>query len=294
MKILQTLLLGGMLWGSIAPAFANDTLTNTADTLSKSVRLKRNLIVGGSSVVFFSGTYWFLKHAWWKDQSIPFHFDNGPDLKYASNLDKAGHFMGGVFVSEMYNDGFRWAGVPARKALWYSVGMAFVVHLSTEIKDGFAPRWGFSPYDLLAGTLGGLYTVGKHSDTFLKNTTIKATYWQRTDKYFQLALKTPKWFSIDDYLNQTFWFSYYFNDKPHRTLPSWLGVSVGWGIEPDYWNGFGGARHELYLAPDIHLERLLRPKKQPWKSLVKVLNFTRLPLPALQITPKVKVWGLFL
>ena len=269
-----------------------------ADTLPKKVRVRRNLIIIGTSIASFSGSYLFLKNAWWKEQKIAFHLDPGSDLKYASNLDKVAHFTSGVWISEFYTDGFEWAGIPRKKAAWYGAGIALIAHLSTELKDAYAPRWGFSVLDLAAGTLGGVYTVGKQHSKFLANTTLNATYWQRSTKYFDISGKEKKWFSVDDYLNQTFWFSYYPHDHLNPTstkgLPDWLGISLGVGIEPDRWNGFGGAKHELYLSPDIHLEKLLKPKKQPWKSLVKALNITRLPLPALQITPKVKVWGWFL
>lgn len=272
--------------------------THAKDSLDKKIRVRRNLIIIGTTVASFSGSYVFLKNAWWKEQKVAFHFDPGSDLKYASNLDKVAHFTSGVWISEFYTDAFEWSGIPRKKAAWYAAGIALIAHLSTELKDAYAPRWGFSVLDLTAGTLGGLYTVGKQRSSFLANTTLKATYWQRTTKYFDISGKEKKWFSVDDYLNQTYWFSYFPQDhlNPNSTkgLPAWLGISLGIGIEPDRWNGFGGAKHELYLSPDIHLEKLLKPKKQPWKSLVKALNITRLPLPALQITPKVKVWGWFL
>ena len=63
--------------------------------LSKKIQVdkkNRNLfnigIIGAAA-----GTYYYLENTWWKDQSKEFHFDNGADLLYAKNIDKAGHFM---------------------------------------------------------------------------------------------------------------------------------------------------------------------------------------------------------
>ena len=45
-----------------------------------------------------AATKHYLENTWWKDQSQNFHFDNGADLRYALNVDKAGHFIGGLIV----------------------------------------------------------------------------------------------------------------------------------------------------------------------------------------------------
>lgn len=275
-----------------------DSLRSSSDSLNKEVRQRRNWIIAGSTVASFGGSYLFLKNAWWKEQRVPFHLDAGRDLRYALNLDKVAHFSAGVWVADLYTDAFEWAGYPRKKAALYGASMAFVVHLSTELKDAYAPRWGFSLLDLASGSLGGVFTLGQQHSKIMANMSIKATYWQRTTKYFEVATKRTKPFSIDDYLNQTFWLSYYpksqLPGKWRDHTPDWLGISVGTGIEPDYWDGNGGGRHEWYIAPDVHLERLLKPKKIFWKKVVKVLNYTRLPLPALQVYPKMKLYGLFL
>lgn len=276
----------------------DSTHISSIDTLSRAVKVRRNWIVAGSTAASFTGSYVFLRNAWWRDQRVPFHLDGGRDLRYALNLDKVAHFSSGVWIADLYTDAFEWAGYSRKRAAWYGASMAFVVHLSTELKDAYAPRWGFSLVDLASGTLGGLLVVGQTHSPFLSRFGIKATYWQRTPKYFEVATKRTKPFSIDDYLNQTFWLSYYPKTTTEHLRdnrwPDWLGLSLGKGIEPDFWDGNGGGRHEWYLAPDIHLERLLKPKKKFWKKVVKVLNYTRLPLPALQVHPKVKFYGLFL
>ena len=53
------------------------------------VNKKRVFIVGSSLGATLGGSYWYIQNSWWSEKQIPFHFDNGADLTYASNVDKA-------------------------------------------------------------------------------------------------------------------------------------------------------------------------------------------------------------
>ena len=211
--------------------------------------LKSTLLITGSSVVLFGGSGYFLKNVWWADQASAFHFDDGADLRYALNLDKEAHALGGAFVADMYTRAFVGTGMPIKKAALYGTGMGVLGQIAIEIKDGFAPSWGFSPWDVLLGTTGSLYNLGKYHSKFLANTEFKVSYWQRSTKYFEKANKRAKFFSIDDYINQTYWLTIYpkaiFGEK---TKLDWLGLSFGDGIEPDFWDGAGQGRHEIGRA----------------------------------------------
>ena len=48
------------------------------------------------------GAYFYAKNTWWSDQATNFHFDQGADLIYAMNVDKASHFFGGFVSAEMF------------------------------------------------------------------------------------------------------------------------------------------------------------------------------------------------
>ncbi|MEZ0485755.1 hypothetical protein [Fibrella aquatica] len=270
------------------------------DTLARSTRRMRTGLLLGSSVLSLGATYVYLENKWWSEGYTNFHLDDGRDFRYASNVDKLGHLLGGIFTADVYYGGFRWAGVAQRRAEWYAVGAATFVQLSIEFKDGFSPRYGFSWADVALGTLGGFWPMLQNRSAFFRDSQFKLSYWQRTNKYFDhRGIKTQP-FSIDDYINQTYWFSFspkhLFGRKMKQQWPDWLQFSVGMGLDANTWsptrNGEGGL-WDIYLAPDIDLLKLFKPKK-PWvRSVLHVMNYIKVPMPTLQILPKPKLWGLY-
>lgn len=305
----------GTATGEVRPASSlSDSLPQTTDSLKtppsdssraglqREKRLK-SLIVTGSSAAVLGGTYLYLQKAWWSGESQPFHFDDGRDWGYASNLDKMGHVMGGVIASNLYYDAFRWAGMEERKAAWAAFGMSAGIQLAIEVKDGFAHNWGFAVGDVLFGSVGSLMPVLRKNSPFLQNTDLKFSYWQRSDKYFRgrSMTHTPV-FHIDDYINQTYWVSTnlrYITQGKVEWMPDWLCLSIGWGIDAETWNsnprGAGlGAKPEFYIAPDIDLVRLFNPKRKFWRFTLKQLNYLKFPMPTLQLTQRVKLWPVFL
>jgi hypothetical protein len=43
---------------------------------------------------------------------VPFHITDDLELRYALNLDKAGHFISSYFVSEIFSDVLQVTGLP--------------------------------------------------------------------------------------------------------------------------------------------------------------------------------------
>jgi hypothetical protein len=289
--------------GTLPPTPALASYTNTATT-ADSLLARRNKtrmeVVGTSSVLVLGSTYFYLEKRWWSDGFTSFHFDDGRDWRYASNLDKVGHFYGGVVTADIYYSGFRWAGMPPRKAELYALGAAVFVQLSTEFKDGFAPTYGFSWADVVAGTVGGLQPLLRNRSAFLRDSQFKASYWQRTTKYFDHRGIKVEPFSIDDYINTAYWFSFsprHFGGTAFRKAwPHWLQLSVGVGLDAETWsptrNGEGGL-WEFYVAPDIDLVKLFKPRKPFMRSVLHMLNFVKVPMPTVQLGPKPRLWGLY-
>lgn len=268
--------------------------------MSDTVKPARLWIVGGSSLLTLGSTYAYLQKTWWNGRGVPFHFDSGRDLTYASGLDKVAHLAGGVFISEAYYNAFRWAGVPERKAEWLALGSAAFVEVGIELKDAYSPTYGFSWRDVAVGTVGGFWPMVQNRSGFLRDAQWKVSYWQRTPKYFTERGIPVQRVSIDDYLNQTYWLSFsperLGNARWQRAWPDWLQVSVGMGLEAKTWSiqhdGLGG-RHEWYVAPDINLVKLLKPRINTAKVLVGLLKYIKIPAPALQIGPKIRWHWLF-
>jgi hypothetical protein len=258
-------------------------------------------VVLGSSAAILGSLYAYMNNAWWKDSTSGFRFDNGRDFRYANNLDKMGHFMGGLITADAYYDAFKWMSESDESAAWWGFSMGVGIQLAMEIKDGRGVRWGFSIADLAAGSIGAFQPYLRLKSPFFHQTQFKWSYWQRNMKYFREVAFYKKAYINDDYLNQTYWMT---TSLPHLTghrlkwLPDWLGLSLGWGIEAESWDtnpndrGTGG-KIELYLAPDIDWFKLLKPKKAFWKHVIRRLNYIKTPMPTLQLTQKPRGWWLY-
>ena len=68
---------------------------------TSSVNYGRLSLTAVSAVAVLGGSYIYIQNAWWSDQSSEFHFDDGSDLRYAKNIDKGGHFFGGILVADL-------------------------------------------------------------------------------------------------------------------------------------------------------------------------------------------------
>ncbi|HSQ42863.1 MAG TPA: DUF2279 domain-containing protein, partial [Fibrobacteraceae bacterium] len=119
----------------------------------------RLAVVASLSLSSYIGSYYVMfKDGWWDGNGTDFHIKN--DFDYAKNIDKAGHFFSGVLLGEGFFDGFRWSGMKERNAYLLAGTMASVTMVGVDIKDGFS-EWGYSPFDVLAGILGGFYPMAK-------------------------------------------------------------------------------------------------------------------------------------
>ena len=116
------------------------------------------VLVSGVSVL--GGSYIYVQNSWWSDQSTSFHFDDGTDLRYARNIDKGGHFFGGILVADLFHSNLKWVGINENKSYWYGAAMGSFVQLAIEMKDAYAPYWGFSVWDFGIGAIGALVPAG--------------------------------------------------------------------------------------------------------------------------------------
>ena len=87
----------------------------SAQTDTLKINKKRVLVVSSSLGVALGGSYWYIQNSWWSDKQIPFHFDDGADLTYALNVDKIGHFMGGLEAADLFSSSMKWAGMNENK-----------------------------------------------------------------------------------------------------------------------------------------------------------------------------------
>jgi hypothetical protein len=267
--------------------------------------------VNATSLLALYGSYHYINNAWWADSKKTFHFDGGGsniaqafdfgrDAIYAKSLDKIGHFYGARITSDIFARGIRWSGKTEAQSLLWGGFLGTAVQGFIEIKDGYSPTWGFSMYDWMSGSIGSFYPYFQSKSKFLKALDIKYSYYRKDNYYFDFIKRESNF--QDDYMNSTFWLTYNpYRYKPSSKWPKWLGISVGIGVDhtlnnyyinmPGGTSDWGRGGYEFYLAPDIDFKGLL-PKKPFWQSLAHVLNYIKVPTPALRLGKNSKLMAI--
>ena len=225
---------------------------------------------------------------WKHGESVPFHFSSDPP--YAMHNDKFGHAWFSSVSADVFRLAYREAGLKESTAAWLGYGVALTTELLVEFADAYKtgkPYFGFSVGDAVADLTGASLPLLRHyaGDEFIPD--FKISFWPSS------AYKAGAYGSIiDDNESQFFWLSF---DVPHS--PAWLNLAVGHGVEnideAAWLPQRQGAKRDtqLYLAPDLDLSGL-PIKGRTWEVIAQILSHIRIPLPALQLTPRVKMWWL--
>ncbi len=275
---------------------ANDT-TSKKQEIDK---VKFSILTGSLLGV---GVWFHFKqqNAWWKGIRGPFNIRD--DWDYACQLDKAGHFFGGMITARTVTECYYWTGVDRNTSLWIGAACGAAWQTYVEIEDGFSRDWGFSPTDFASDILGAFYPVAQEFWVPLRSINLKFSYLPSSD------LKTGTWKRgkfvkkdtfIDDYQGQMFWLTVNINDflpKDYKKYwPAWLQLAIGYGLSK--WDGDEEAMgrrvtdKELWLSFDYDIEKL--PGDSEFLRLLKKLfNQFHLPAPAVRITPGATWYGLF-
>lgn len=277
--------------------FSPDTMDNNKREIDK---VKFSIVTGSLLGI---GVWFHFKqqNAWWKDRRGPFNIRD--DWEYACQLDKIGHFYGGMITTRSVTECYYWTGVDRKTSVWIGAACGAAWQLYVEIEDGFSLDWGFSPSDAVSDLLGAFYPVAQEYWKPLRSVNLKMSYLPSSD------LKTGTWKRgrfvkkdtfIDDYQGQMFWLTFnvhnFLPDDYKKYWPDWLQVALGYGLSN--WDGdeeFMGRRvtdRELWLSFDYDLEKL--PGDGEFLRLLKKLfNQFHLPAPAVRLTPGPIWYGLF-
>ena len=256
------------------------------DTTEPSVA--KGVGVASTVLIAYGAAYWLVfKKGWWDEEGSRFRFEN--DFDYALNLDKLGHFASGVMMGESFYEGYRWAGISEFYSYLFAGLSAFATHVAIDVKDGYSPEWGFSIFDVLSGTLGGFLPMAERYVPVFKYIDLKWSYWINSNAYYDQEHDASGGVFTDDYVNQTFWLSL----KPYRMLPeaarkyypSWLAIAVGLSIDDRVFTKEPHPHREVYIALDYDLEAF-RPQSRLARTIVKALNYFKLPAPTIQVYPE--------
>ena len=258
------------------------------------------LVASGTASVL-GASYLYVQNSWWSDNTSDFHFDDGSDLRYALNVDKAGHFFGGMLVSDFAQGSLYWSGLNEKKSYWYGAAIGSFVQFGIEMKDAYAPYWGFSILDFSAGALGSLVPITERYWEPMKYIDFKVSYYKSSDHYWDLGRQQkpyapPNQYSYhDDYVNQTYWISVF----PFRKQGHYLGFSFGFGLDDkqylDLKNTKTGGSNEFYFALDYDWDQLLKKWDTPTGKKVRHwLNYFKLPAPTIRVSPSMEFYPFFL
>lgn len=240
-----------------------------------------------------------LEQGWWSQSGKDFHWEKpSNDFHYAHNLDKCGHFYFGLWLGEGFRDAYQWAGVSEFPSYALAALSASSTHLGMEIKDGYSPDWGFSVWDVTAGTLGGLYPMAqRYVPVPFAYVDIKESYWQNSRAYLDSKVEPNIHILPDDYVNETFWASI----KVHKALPdaakpywpAWLAVAFGAGIDGKTFEQPYTGTNKFYVGPDWDLEALFHPKSPLGKRALHYANLIKMPAPAWKFYPHSALYWFF-
>ncbi len=270
-------------------------------TDSTSVKKGRLALVASGAISVLGGSYIYVQKSWWSDAATDFHFDDGTDFRYALNVDKGGHFFGGILVADLFQGSLQWAGLKEKQAYLYGGVMGSFVQLGIEMKDAYAPYWGFSVWDFGAGTIGAFVPYAERYWEPMKYIDFKISYYKRSNHYWDLGIEQKPYAPPhphayqDDYINQTYWLSFF----PFRERNMPLGISFGFGLDDtqylDATNTKRGGNNEFYVALDLDWHQILKKWDTPAGKKVKHwLNYIKLPAPTIRFSPTTEFHPFFM
>jgi hypothetical protein len=286
---------------SILLIFFSVNLSFGQQDSTNNINSSRLILTSSSAVAVLGGSYAYIQNSWWSEQSSSFHFDDGSDLRYAKNIDKGGHFFGGVLVADIFQSSLKWSGVSEKKSFLYGAAMGSFIQLSIEMKDAYAPLWGFSIWDFGAGSVGAFVPYFERYSPLGQFVDFKFSYYKRSNLYWDLGKEQKpeappfKYAYQDDYINQTYWVSFY----PFKKNNIDLGIAIGFGLDDSqYLNETKtkvGGQNEIYIALDYDMLQVLKKWNTPFaKKFKHWLNYIKLPAPTIRITPTAEFYPFFM
>lgn len=281
---------------AIAPATAGAQMDSAYCKPESMGQSERRALAAATFVGANAGLFVYFKKAWWSGERAPkFFFRPDWDQDFRDQ-DKFGHFLGGYHLARIGDALLRASCVSEPKAIAMAATYATLFQLQIEVFDGMYAKYGFSYADVLANTAGMGLAVAQHFHPRMRLVKPTISYWPTE------ALRRGKNAELRpslDYSGQTYWFSADVNgllpENGKRYWPAILRVSVGHSVT-DWVDPSTGAaqraQRKILLSLDLDADKL--PGDNPaWNRVKHSLSFIRFPAPALQLTPDLKLIGIY-
>lgn len=250
-------------------------------------------IVGGTLLGGMAAIHIYQNNGWWKDNRRSFHFQE--DLKYGLSVDKIGHFYGATAMTFVIRKSLLWANLSEESALLWGAGSAAMFQTFIEVQDGFS-RWGFDRVDFAMNIAGAAWPVAQYYSPFLQNFDFKFSYHPSPllNNPGGVGFQGQQHIVFDDYEGQTLWFGIKVGkllpDVARQFWPSFLGIALGYGARNITSTN---PERAYFIGLDVDMREVIPNDTPLLRTLGEALNFFRMPLPAIQLTPNTVWYGIY-
>jgi Predicted periplasmic lipoprotein (DUF2279) len=301
-------------WMYICTLNAQTAGSNRVKFFEPANQYHKSRFIGVSSTLAtgYAGSLIALNQYWYKDYpKSKFHFFN--DNAEWLQMDKAGHVFNGYFLSNWCIGLYKWAGLNNTQASWLGGVSGNLLLTTIEILDGFSSKWGASPGDLLANTIGSGLAISQSLIWQEQRIQMKISVWPKSyptdlkERAGNLYGNTVAETVLKDYNALTVWVSvnpYSFMKKESR-FPKWLNISAGYsaeglyggfenkwcsepGVSPENCNGAEiidrtdiRRYRQFLLSVDVDFTKI-KTRSPFLKTLFGVLNIIKIPAPAIE------------
>jgi hypothetical protein len=292
-------------------AWAPPARSQAADT--SGLRPGRLALLGGTGLTIHYLGFKYFDRAWWqgkKQDHIRWLHDWGGDTYL--NLDKGGHFMGGLFLAQTLTEAYGWGGVGPRLSALAGTLTSWALLFEVEMRDAYFDQWGFSIPDFTANTLGATVPLmhafwpASRAVRFKFGFFPSSLYLDRARRRAEGRPFTEH--LIDDYEGMSFWLTVAVNQflggRAEEAWPDFLGVALGYGATGlhgsnvkskgrfKYYKDLPDARPEFFVALDWD-PRFLPGRHRLWRYFKEQLCWLHLPAPALRVYPEWRFYLLY-
>ena len=308
-----TLLLLWLVAPGIRPVEAAEEPSRDVEEAQK-LRPGRLALIGGTGAVLHYAGFKYFDRAWYQGQKQD-HIRWIRDWSGETylDLDKGGHFMGGILMAQTLTDAFIWSGFRPRPAAVLGTFASWAALLQIEMRDAYFDQWGFSIPDFVANTVGASIPLIHTWFPRTRAIRFKASY-HPSDLYLDRRQRTldgkPRVdHLIDDYEGMTFWLTLSIEDfLPEQAAARWPdGLGLAWGYGATGLHGSNvkskgpnkrypdlpDASPELFFALDYDA-RSLPGKGRFWSHVKKQLNWLHFPTPAIRFHPSWRFYLLYM
>lgn len=270
---------------------AQNSFFEPADSLLKKRVVPVSIGVGG----VWAGSMIGLHEVWYKNvEKSNFHtFNDGANWL---QMDKAGHIYTNYKISLLCGDLYKWSGVKSKKAALIGTGIGLGYQTTFELFDAYSEDWGFSWYDMGSNVLGAGMYLGQELAWGEQRILLKFSYHPTEFAAIRPSVLGSNFQEsmLKDYNGQSYWMSFNpFLFNKNSTFPKWLCFSFGYSVNAKLVGDqelyvdqstnpqtVYSSQREWLFSMDIDFSRI--PAKKPWvKTLLKQLNYLKVPFPAL-------------